>query len=123
MSTRAEWVAFREDAMYYMPGMVVYRRKRSGWRKHVENVLLWCMALGYIALAVIASIYTYGNHWDHPVIIAIVSLYLGVRLLNYVINRVNDVDYGLHNLEGYDPVTGTIPKFEAQGIDSKRFHC
>lgn len=105
----------------YMPTMIAFKRKRSGWKRRVENVLVWLLILvvcsGEVALVVYSTM-----QWGwNPVLIAIGLLVLDWKPANWLHEFVYADDSGLHNLEGYDPKTGTVPRLEAEGFDTSKF--
>jgi len=105
----------------YMPTMIAFKRKRSGWKRRLENILIGFIILLYLAVLVGTTIFTYRAwHWN-PTIPVIGELVAGFYIFNGVHKFVYDDDSGLHNLEGYDPETHTVPELEAQGFDTQKF--
>jgi hypothetical protein len=116
-----QWYQHRADMHNYMPTMIAFKRKRSGCQKYLENVLVWIAILGYLAVMVATLIFTTITwHWN-PVLIFIGFVVLAWKPADLIHKLVYADDSGIHNLEGYDPKTHTVPSLEAQGFDTKKF--
>jgi hypothetical protein len=102
-------------------GMINYQRRRSGRSRQVETVLVGLVIAVYLAAAGVAIYWTIAKlHWN-PVVVVIGYLVVSFYFANCVHKLMYTEDFGLHNLEGYDPETGTVPSLEEAGFDTSRF--
>lgn len=123
------WFEYRSRMRNYMPSMIRYVRKRSGWIMWLENIAVAIITAVYVSAIIALIVWTLVRFTGEPVILAFWFLiclgaclsggifYKGAQRLMY------RNDSGLHNLEGYDPETGTVPELEAAGFDTSKFWC
>lgn len=96
-------------------GAGVIRVNNAQWWAHRAEVVV------YLALSTLAIFWTIAKlHWN-PVVAIIGFLVTSYFAFNGLHKLVFEEDFGLHNLEGYDPATGTVPSLEVQGFDTKQF--
>jgi hypothetical protein len=116
-----EWFERRAEMHNYMPTMIAFKRKRSGWRRSMENIVVWVVIFAY-ALAAIGFIVFSALKWGRlAVLVFLAELFVTWHAGNKLHEFLYDDDSGLHNLEGYDPETGTVPDLEAKGFDTSKF--
>lgn len=116
-----QWYAHRAEMHNYMPAMIAFKRKRSGWKRKLENVLVWTLIVVYAVGAFGFIVYSTVRWGWNPVLVLIVEVIITWKPANWLHEFVYAEDTGLHNLEGYDPETGTVPRLEAQGFNTKEF--
>jgi hypothetical protein len=116
-----QWYAHRAEMHNFMPGMIAFKRKRSGVKMVLENIFAWIIALILVAFTFGGAIYTTMTWKWNPVLYVLVALFIDWCVADLVDRFIYKDDSGLHNLKGYDPKTHTVPHLEARGYDTQRF--
>ncbi|MEO6513601.1 MAG: hypothetical protein ABIR37_02835 [Candidatus Saccharimonadales bacterium] len=114
-----KWWAYRQEMSDYMPMMIGFKRKRSGWKRTAENIVVWALIVTIVATELAFVVYsTMSWHWN-PVLVLIGWIVVDFFLTNEMHKFVYADDSGLHNLPGYDPKTGTVKGLESR--DTSKF--